>query len=275
MKPCVIIFVILLVTCSVTGKTRKQIQQKSEEILYFTSFSATSTGSFQPAKYCLLQESRLLGTISWRAGDIPVVLQPGWKGKKPPLGEPVLLQASLEDNLLRALADLGTCDTKTFAGQEVRMMQIRSDWLPPENFSKFGSPDSWVPGLVKKEALQKTHFLYVKSLRAKHRFLSFSKQEKGLLVKIHNSFGRALPGLSLKLHYEGRRGKPVPLYLEKKIPALSPGASHELLVDTYYRKEEKYRKRSRTYHLQSVAVRKQMDWLVIDLQQSVLPILRK
>ena len=171
-----------------------------------------------PSEYCLEEEGNLYQGFDYRLGDTNLVFPSGIEPEKFAHEPVVIIEGHYEADLTRHIKKIGKCDPDTF----VIHMQMRGDWGNPESGS--------AQGLTTRARLKELSWFQVVRVEAE-KFVSYEAQyvdsvPEKLSLTFTNIFADPLPEVPFSLHYEGGLGKPMPVYIDEKIPALAPGESH-------------------------------------------------
>jgi hypothetical protein len=146
------------------------------------------------------------------------------------------------------------------------MGQIRSDWLPPENYLGFDIV-SWIAGLTSKKALKQLNYFEVSNIQEVDNFIILKKLKNSIGIKVYNPFSFTISPFELLLHYEGGRGKPSPLYKTKKLPSLKPGKSVSFKIKHSLSNESS--KKGYGYNFQEIKIDHKQDQLYIKLRKGL------
>lgn len=166
-----------------------------------------------PSEYCL-DDGNLYQGAAFRLGKVNVF---GVDAELAALKNASLVAVigETKKGLDTQLKKLGPCPD----GYEPEMVQMRSDWVPPE-----GGPRTT------RATLAALPYQEGKQVIAVEMAEVVASDETSVRVRITNPFTLPLAGLRFVAHYEGGRGKPMASYEARELP-LGPGAELELALE--------------------------------------------
>lgn len=246
-----IVWIVILFLSQLCAPAAQPLQQQqktkiAETIYLVGKVSANAKNSFQPDRYCLQEEKALYKGFDWRFGTTNLQSD---DGVSLVAGQTYLFSGYYQKDLTGAIEKIASCNPREFGAPEHRMMQIRSDWLPPENRDEFEIV-SWIPGLTNRKALQKLSYFHVKAAK-QVRLINHENRGSKIKFIFTNSFDFTLPVLRWRAHYEGGRGKPQARYKSLTIPSLVKGKSFSVM---FARRLNAKDKRRGHFRLQEVSI---------------------
>lgn len=215
----VLFFILVIFLMNSGAFAREEVQISEGNVIFIGDLSPNDKLSFQPSQYCLTDENALFSGFSHRIHDTNVFWENEIKIPSKKFDQFYLFIGSYQKDLTTRIQKIGDCDPNTYGGT-LREQQIRLDWLPPENRDQMGAPISWVPGITNRERLKDLEYFSVSGIR-KLKLMSYVKKGEMIEVKVRNPLSLSLKNLTLVLHYEGGKGKPMPLYKRIEIPELA------------------------------------------------------
>lgn len=188
--------------------------------------------SFYPSEYFIQEEGIVYQGYSHRVGGINLLFV---NNSPKNVDGTVILEGYLRKDLTLHLKKLKEASEEDFGAREHRIIQIKTDWLPPENFNQKKELISSIPGITTRERLKNLKYYEVHNFKTVNIF-STEKQAGGKQIKlnIQNPLDINLPQTYLQIRYEGGGGRPSPKFSHFNIAPIGKGKSYSVLIDTVY-----------------------------------------
>ncbi len=179
----------------------------SNEIIILSNIQENNGTVGNPSEYCILETGKKYRGFHYRIFGKNLFLENSVQLKANKI---YLIKGYWKKDLTKQLKEIGTCNPK-----EVENLQIRSDWLPEENYFQ-KKILSWKSGQTTWERLKELEYFHAKHIEEYNSFECHLKNEKAIFsLELDKSF----KNLKIKVisHYESTRGKPKPKYFSKKV----------------------------------------------------------
>lgn len=229
--------ILLLLTIFLLGQedVRAEQKEKKENPNYFYFIGPifeNKPNSFYPSEYFIQEEGMVYQGYSHRVGGINLLFV---NNSPKSINETVILEGYLRKDLTLHLKKMKEIAEEDFGAREHRIIQIKTEWLPPENFNQKKELISSIPGVTTRERLKNLKYYEVHNFKTINIF-STEKQAGGKQIKlnIQNPLDINLPQTYLQIRYEGGEGRPSPKFSHFNIAPIEKGKSYSILIDTVY-----------------------------------------
>lgn len=176
----------------------------ANEVIIISNIDENNGTTGKPNQYCVIDSGKKYSGFSYRIFGKNILVDHSFKIKPKKL---YLLKGQWEKDLTKHIKEIGSCDPK-----EIEFQQIRSDWLPEENYFQ-GKIISWKLGHTKWARLQELSFFHATKVAEFTSIQCHIKKKKFFFEFPIDSF-KSIKAKVIS-HYESREGKPKPKYLTK------------------------------------------------------------